>query len=212
MRKFECQEYGKTIILHLSRGDLVLETIVEELAKSAQMTQDEAVEAVPPAETAKEEAFSEKWQPEFEQPMGEYVPPQPIIFHPRSRLRELKRKLVAGPERRYYEISEIGFGKLQIAIFLSFLVVVLSAGATALYALGMVSPARLKLMVFCQIFAMLLSALLGCYQMMDGVADIFKKRFSFGSICLNLKMKNELIKSATVSGDNMGGIIITSKK
>jgi len=156
-------------------GDTIRLENVEELAQNAQQTeQTENAE--------KTEPFSEKWQPEFEQPMGEYVPPQPIIFHPRSRLRELKRKLVAGPERRYYEISEIGFGKLQIAIFLSFLVVVLSAGATALYALDMVSPARMKLMIFCQFFAMLMSALLGCYQMMDGIADLFKGRPSLNTL------------------------------
>ena len=41
------------------------------------------------AEPAQEtvEPFSENWEPEYEQPIGEYVPPQPILFHPRSRLR-----------------------------------------------------------------------------------------------------------------------------
>ena len=66
-----------------------------------------------PAPAAEEEAFSEGWEPEYEQPMGEYVPPQPIVFHPRSRLRELKRKLVAGPERRYYELTELGYLQAQ---------------------------------------------------------------------------------------------------
>lgn len=167
---------------NLDMGDTIRLENVEELAKATQNVQQEPEEAASREEAPQEEAFSEKWQPEFEQPMGEYVPPQPIVFHPRSRLRELKRKLVAGPERRYYEINEIGFGKLQIAIFLSFLVVVLSAGATALYALDMVSPARLKLMVFCQFFAMLMSALLGCYQMMDGIGDLFKGRFTLNTM------------------------------
>ena len=35
------------------------------------------------------EPYSETWEPEYEQPIGEYVPPQPIVFRPRSRLREL---------------------------------------------------------------------------------------------------------------------------
>ena len=47
------------------------------------------------------EPFSEQWEPEYEQPIGEYVPPQPIVFKPRSRLRELKKDLVAGPEKRF---------------------------------------------------------------------------------------------------------------
>ena len=131
-----------------------------------------------PEEPAQEEAFAGQWQPEYEQPMGEYVPPQPILFHPRSKLRELKRKLVAGPERRYYELTELGYGKLQAAMFLSFLLVVLSAGTTALYALGMVAADRLKLMVFCQHFALLFSALLASYQFIEGVADLFRGRIT----------------------------------
>ena len=125
-----------------------------------------------------EEPFSEKWEPEYDQPIGEYVPPQPIVFHPRSRLRELKRKLVAGPEKRYYELTEIGLGRLQAAIFLSLIVVLLSAGALALYTLGMVRVDRMKLMVFGQILGMLLAALLGCYQMLGGIGSLFKGRFT----------------------------------
>ena len=125
-----------------------------------------------------QEPFSEQWEPEYEQPMGAYVPPQPIAFRPRSRIRELKRKLVAGPERRYYELAEAGLGKLQISIAISLLVVILCAAATVLYGMGMVPENRLKLMVFGQCFAMVLSALLGCGQLIEGVADIFKKRFT----------------------------------
>ena len=132
----------------------------------------------------KKEPFSEGWEPDYEQPIGEYVPPQPIVFHPRSRLRELKRKLVAGPEKRYYDLTEIGFGKLQAAIFFSILIVLFSACVTVLYTGGMIPPSRIKLMVFLQFFSMLLSALLGCYQMIDGVADLFKLRFSLNTMLL----------------------------
>lgn len=152
-------------------GDTVRLENIEQLAKEAREPQPE-----------KGEPFGEKWQPEYEQPIGEYVPPQPIIFHPRSRLQELKRKLVAGPERRYYEINEIGFGKLQAAIFLSFLVVVVTAGSTAMYALNMVQASRMKLLVFFQIFAMLMSALLGSYQLLEGMADLFKGRFTLDTM------------------------------
>ena len=147
--------------------------------------EDEAEEFVPAEEEeVTEEDFSEGWEPEYEQPMGEYVPPQPITFQPRSRLRELKRKLVAGPEKRYYDLLEMGVGKLQVAIFISFLVVVISAGATALYALGMVQPDRMRLMVFGQFFALLVSALLGSFQMIDGLWDMFKGRFSLNSLLI----------------------------
>lgn len=131
---------------------------------------------------AKADPFTANWEPEYEQPMGEYVPPQPIVFHPRSRLRELKRKLVAGPEKQYYALTEKGLGKLQVAIFISFLVVLLSAGSTVMYAMGMVQENRVRLMIFGQFLAMLVSALLGSFQLIDGVADLFKKRFTLNTM------------------------------
>ena len=131
-----------------------------------------------------EEAFPENWEPEYEQPIGEYVPPQPIVFQPRSRLRELKRKLVAGPEKRYYELAEKGLGKLQAAIFISLLVVLVSAGATAMYALGLVQENRLRLMIFGQLFAVLVSALLGSFQLIEGATDLLKGKFSLNTLLL----------------------------
>ena len=135
-----------------------------------------------PEEPEPSEPFSEQWEPEYEQPMGEYVPPQPIAFHPRSRIRELKRKLVAGPEKKYFELAEKGLGKLQALIFLSVLVVLLAAGSTVLYAMDRVQPDRMKLMVFGQFLAMLVAALLGSQQLVEGVADLFKKRFTLNTL------------------------------
>ena len=61
------------------------------------------------------------------------LPPPPIVFTPRSRLRELKKKLVEGPEKRYYDLTEIGLSRVQAAIFMNMLIVLLCAGATALF-------------------------------------------------------------------------------
>lgn len=112
----------------------------------------------------------------------EEIPQGPIVFTPRSRLRELKRKLVAGPEKRYYDLTEIGLGRVQAAIFVSVLIVLLCAGATTLYAMGMVMENRLRLMIFSQIFAMMISALLGCYVLMEGITDLFRGRFSMNTL------------------------------
>ena len=130
------------------------------------------------------EAFTGQWEPEYEQPMGEYVPPQPIIFKPKSRIRELKRQLVAGPEKRYYTLAEIGVGKLQLAIFLSVLVVLASAASTVAFAMGMVPENRLRLMIFGQCLTMLVSALLGSFQLIDGITDLFKKGFTLNTMLL----------------------------
>ncbi len=161
-------------------GDTIrLDTLTIE--KEARQVKDaEPVQEEEPEEP--QEAFSDRWEPEYEQPMGEYVPPQPIQFRPKSRLRELKKQLVAGPEKRYYTLAEKGVGKLQVAIFLNFLVVVLSAGATVMYALGDVQPDRMKLMIFGQFLAMLVSALLGSYQLIQGVVDVFHGRFTLKSL------------------------------
>jgi hypothetical protein len=145
--------------------------------------EEDAPEALPEAESTPE-PFSGQWEPQYEQPMGEYVPPQPIIFRPRSRLQELKRKLIAGPEKRYYELTEVGTGRLQAAIFLALLISVISAGVTVFHGLGLVQPERMKLVIFWQFFSILFAALLGCYQLMDGVVDIFRKRFSLNSLLL----------------------------
>ena len=141
-------------------------------------------EEEPEPEEEKVEPFSEQWEPEYDAPVGEYVPPEPIVFHPRSRLRELKRKLVAGPEKRYYELSEQGVGKLQLAMIVNVLVVLLSAGVTVLYGLDMVDESRMKLLIFSQVLAMLLAGLLGCYRMLDGGADLIHGRFTLNAMVL----------------------------
>ncbi len=135
-------------------------------------------------ERKKEEPYSAKWEPEYEEPINDYVPPEPIISHPKSRLRELKKKLVAGPEKRYYALTELGLGKLQLAIFVSLLVALLSAGATALYTFNMIGESRIRLLIFGQFLTLLLSGLLGSYLLMEGFSDIFRLRFSLNSLLI----------------------------
>ena len=145
---------------------------------------DDELDAAPqiPVQEEQTEPFSEEWEPEYEQPIAEYVPPRPILIHPRSKIRELKRKLVAGPEKQYYILLEQGLSKLQAAIFFCGLVALISAGATAVYAAGMVGPNRTKLMIFGQLLAMLICALLGSYQLLEGLADLKNKRFSLNTL------------------------------
>ena len=68
----------------------------------------DSVTAEPDAEPKAEPAF------EVEE---EFIP-SPILFTPRSRLKELKKTLVAGPEKRYHMLAADGLGKLQAGIFL----------------------------------------------------------------------------------------------
>ena len=169
-------------------GDTIrLEKIPETqgVVRNAQpITEEEPEVYQPETPEEKTEPYSEQWEPEYEQPIAEYVPPQPIAFRPRSRLRELKRKLVAGPEKQYYALSEKGLGKLQLAILLSLLMVLISAGAAAMVALNWVNPDRGRLMVFGQFWVMLVSALLGSFQLIQGAADLFRKKFSLNTLLL----------------------------
>ena len=161
---------------------------VEELASDA-ITTDEPASVVPPTDEptivmdlpeepeAPQPAVAE---PAFE--VEEEFIPTPIVFTPRSRLKELKKQLVAGPERRYYELSEMGVGKLQAAVLLNLLVVLISGGVTALFALELVPENRMKLVIFSQVLAMLISALLGCNLMLDSLGDLFKGRFTVNTL------------------------------
>lgn len=121
-------------------------------------------------------------KPKTETPEEPAIPPEPIPFRPGQRLRELKRDLIAGPEKRYYDLTETGVGKLQMAMFLGLIVVLVSAGAGVLYAAGYVPENRMKLMVFGQILAMLLGALLGCQQLIEGVSDLFHGKFTLNTL------------------------------
>lgn len=150
-------------------------------AEAETMEQEDAPAEEQPAQ-AEEEPFSESWEPEYEEPIAEYVPPRPVLIHPRTKIRELKRQLVQGPEKEYYALLERGVGKLQVAIFFSLLVVLISAVATGMYALDMVGPERMKLMVFGQLLAMLISALLGSYQLIEGISDLKSKRFTLNTL------------------------------
>ena len=140
---------------------------------------DEEPAFTPPEE---KEAFTETWEPEYEQPMGDYVPPQTIIAHPRSKLRELKSKLVAGPEKRYYELAEKGVGKLQICMIACLLTVVAAVILAVVHDRGSLGAERLRFVIFAQLFLMLTAALLGSFQLIKGAEDMFSGRFSLDSL------------------------------
>ena len=156
--------------------------LLKGVVHNAQPIEDEEEEAQEVTPEEEKPAFTKDWEPEYEQPMGEYVPPQPIAFPPRSESREMKRKLIVGPEKRYYELTEKGLGKLQLAMFVTLLVVILSAASTVLYAKGLVPANRTRLMIFAQFMAVLVSALLGSNQLIQGFADLFKGRFSLNTL------------------------------
>lgn len=133
-----------------------------------------------PAAEAPETASAKPAEAAFD--LDETVIPPPIVFTPRSRLKELKKQLVSGPEKRYYELSEIGTGNLQLALLLNVIVVLICAAVTTMFAMDMVPENRLRLVIFSQVLAMLVSALLGSHLMIDAIADLLKGRFSVNAL------------------------------
>ena len=129
---------------------------------------------------AEPEAAPAVAEPAFE--VEEEFIPSPIVFTPRSRLKELKKQLIAGPEKRYYELSEIGTGRLQLALLLNIIVVLACVAVTTLFVLDLVPENRLRLVIFSQVLAMLISALLGSHLMIDSVADLLKGRFTINTL------------------------------
>jgi len=134
-----------------------------------------------PVEPASEQA-PEPPKPEAAFEVEEEFTPAPELFTSRSRLRELKKKLVSGPEKQYYALSEVGTGKLQIAILLSILIAALSAGVSLAFAAGSIPDNRLKFVIFSQVLCMMLSALLGIHLIMDSIAALFHGRFTVNTL------------------------------
>ena len=153
----------------------------EEQSEAAAETEPEVevdeTKAIPVAEVQEEVAEP---APAEEKPLQEVKPP--IVYDPRARIRELKRKLVAGPEKRYYDLTEIGVGKLQLAILVNLLIVGLCIVATSMFVGGMIPENRMRLLIFSQVLAMGISALLASFNLIEGVADLFKLRFSLNTM------------------------------
>lgn len=129
-----------------------------------------------PSEASEEPTIHvESPQPEPEQA------PKTIPLNRSAKLRELKRKLVAGPEKRYYTLSEQGVGKLQICMIVNFIILLLCGIAILLHTKGMVPASRFKLLIFSQVLALMISGLLGCGLMLDGISDLFHLRYSLNT-------------------------------
>lgn len=130
-------------------------------------------------DTRRLEPYTDKWD---DQPIEDSAPPQPITFKPRSPEQVLKMQLAAGPEQRHQALTRQGTGKLQMALFFSLLVVIISAISTGMYALGMVQESKIELLVYGQLVAVFLSAFLGGFQLLSGALDMGKGRFSLNSM------------------------------
>ena len=76
----------------------------------------------------------------------EEVRREPIVFDPRARMRELKRQIIAGPEKRYYELTEKGVLKYQMGMLMCILVIAASACISVFFDTGVISEVAIALL------------------------------------------------------------------
>ena len=158
----------------------VAEEKAPESEESAAEAAAEETRRIPDADSAPTQKIPPVAEPAFE--VEEEFTPSPILFAPHSRLKELKKDLVSGPEKRYYALSEIGTGRLQIALLLNVIVVLICIAVTTMFTLNMIPENRLRLVIFSQVLSMLISALLGSHLMIDAVSDLLKGRFTVNTL------------------------------
>ena len=154
------------------------DTAVFQPSSMPELITDPEPEITPPP--VQQEPFSDEWEPEYDEPMGEY--PQPINFPPKNRQAILRKKLVAGPEKRYHSLAADGLGKLQVGIFLHLALFVLSAAGTVLHVLNVVPPTQQRLLVFGQLVIAMVAGLLACYRLLVGFGSLLRGRFSLNTL------------------------------
>lgn len=140
-------------------------------------------EPVAPPKEPQVEPFSESWEPEYEEPMGNYPIREPIRFESRDKLRLLREKLVQGPEKRYYELAQTGTATVRLSAFILFMLFLVSAGVSLAFDWGYIGTHRIKMVVFCQLLAVLVAALLSHGRLLEGLASLFLRgRFTLHTL------------------------------
>lgn len=124
--------------------------------------------------------YTSGWEPEYDAPMGEYVPQEPIRFPPKNQAKNLQQRLEEDAEAQYRKVSPSTLGHLKAGILLNLILFFASAGTAFLY--QQVDGAKLKLMILGQVVVLLLSAFVGWKQLLDGVTHMFHRRFRLSSL------------------------------
>ncbi|MBO7184376.1 MAG: hypothetical protein J6V34_01120 [Oscillospiraceae bacterium] len=124
--------------------------------------------------------YSAKWEPEYDSPMGNFTPQEPIAFPAKNRPQILKEKLEKGPQQRYQELSKTGLGRLHAGMLLNLFLFLASSATAMLY--YKVDIQRLQLMVVGQLLILLLSALVGAKLLLDGIKDLYQRRFHMSGL------------------------------
>ncbi len=124
--------------------------------------------------------YTAEWEPEYDAPMGDYIPKEPIEFPKKMRPKTLQQKLAEGPQQQYEKMDKGALGHLRAGMLLN-LILFLAAASTALLSYQ-VEGQKLKLMIVGQILVMMLSALVGYKRLLSGVTEMLHHRFRLDSM------------------------------
>ncbi len=129
----------------------------------------------PKAKKPAAEPYTANWEPEYDAPMGEYTPKEPIEFPKKNRQQLIREKLAAGPEQRYQKLVKTGLSRLRAEMLLNIILFLAAASMALLY--HQVDGQRLKVMICGQVLILLLLALVGYQRLLDGVMGMLRRRF-----------------------------------
>ena len=167
----------------VTEDTIPLEHISDAVAETEGVSADTVrLDNLSEVDSAEESTLGERLEEEEEPAASEEEPHRdPIIYDPRARMRELKRKIIAGPEKRYYELSEKGVIKYQLGLLMCLMVIGMSVGISVCFDTGVISENRLRFTVFVQVLGLLMGGLLGSGLMIDGIGDLFRGKFTLNT-------------------------------
>ncbi len=125
--------------------------------------------------------FTDTWEPEYEEPFGEYTPPIP--FQP-QRKTQPNVKERNDPQKRYRQLRERNYASQQAGIFIHLVLFILSALPAVVVELGHMQIERVKLYTLVQLLTMLVAALVGRYRLADAITELLKKQISTQTLLL----------------------------
>lgn len=144
--------------------------------------EEEATQTGMPQLDADAEPFSDAWEPEYEAPMGEFQQREPIQFPQKNRTRLLREKLVAGPEKRFQDLSAAGLTGMRVGIFIQVLLLCAAGASTVLMQTERIAEHHLQAVLFGQLVIIGLSAVAGCYRLLNGFGCLLRGKFSLSTL------------------------------
>lgn len=140
---------------------------------------DEDVRVYTPSRSKEKKSaapYTTNWEPEYDRPMGEYVPQEPIIFPTKKH----PKKLEETAQQQYEQLNDSTLSQLRAGILLHLILFFAAAGTAFLY--HQVDGQKMKFMILGQVLVLLLSALVGYKRLLDGVTDMFHRKFRLNSL------------------------------